>query len=72
VFVDQAELAIEWWHRLLDNGVYVNLVIPPATPSNSCLLRCSMSAAHTTEQVDKIVSSFADLRSRKRLAGSAG
>jgi 8-amino-7-oxononanoate synthase len=72
VFVDQAELAIEWWHRLLDNGVYVNLVIPPATPSNSCLLRCSMSAAHTTEQVDKIISSFADLRSRKRLAGSAG
>lgn len=72
VFVDQAELAIEWWHQLLDNGVYVNLVIPPATPSTSCLLRCSMSAAHTTEQVNKIVSSFADLRSENRVADSAG
>jgi 8-amino-7-oxononanoate synthase len=71
VFVDQAELAIEWWHQLLDNGIYVNLVIPPATPSTSCLLRCSMSAAHTTEQVNKIVSSFADLRSENRVAGSA-
>jgi 8-amino-7-oxononanoate synthase len=72
VFVDQTELAIDWWHRLLDNGVYVNLVIPPATPSTSCLLRCSMSAAHTTEQVERIVSSFANLRSENRLAGSAG
>jgi hypothetical protein len=30
-----------------------------------------MSAAHTTEQVNKIVSSFADLRSENRVAGSA-
>ena len=71
VFVERPELAIDWWHQLLDRGVYVNLVIPPATPSTSCLLRCSMSAAHTPEQVSKIVNALADLQKPSRMAGSA-
>jgi 8-amino-7-oxononanoate synthase len=38
------------------------MVLPPATPDNFPLLRCSMSAAHTPEQVEHICEAFADLR----------
>ena len=47
------------WHELLQNGVYVNLVMPPATPDHRCLLRCSMSAAHTLEQIDQLLETCA-------------
>jgi 8-amino-7-oxononanoate synthase len=70
VFVDCQETAINWWHQLLDDGVYVNLVMPPATPSTSCLLRCSISAAHTPEQVDRIIDRFSALLAAPRAASS--
>ncbi len=49
------ELAIHVWHQLLTAGVYVNLALPPATPSNEALLRCSVCAAHTKDQVSLII-----------------
>jgi 8-amino-7-oxononanoate synthase len=54
--IDEA-LAI--WTGLLQRGVYVNLVFPPATPNGSYLLRCSVSAAHSSEQIDQISAAFA-------------
>ena len=38
---------------LFENGVYVNPVIPPATPQNECLIRTSYTATHTKELMDK-------------------
>jgi len=55
------ELALAMWKELLENGIYVNLMIPPATPNGECLLRCSVSAAHTEKQIEKIISAFANL-----------
>lgn len=52
------EQAINAWHRLLAAGVYTNLIVPPASPDGSSLLRCSMSAAHTSAQVDAIIAAF--------------
>ncbi len=45
------EKAIGLWNGLLDAGVYTNLALPPATPFGWYLLRSSISAAHTTEQI---------------------
>lgn len=39
--------------NLLDNGVYVNPVFPPAVPPDCCLLRTSYTATHTNEQLDE-------------------
>ena len=47
---------------LLQNGVYVNLVIPPASPSTNFLLRNSVSAAHSGDQIDQIVAAYSRLR----------
>ncbi len=62
VMLDTKEQALAFWRGLLERGVYVNLVFPPATPGNKCLVRCSVSAAHTSEQIDKIIAAFAELR----------
>jgi 8-amino-7-oxononanoate synthase len=51
--------ALRFWDHLLKHGVYVNLMVPPATPNGESLLRCSISAAHTPEQIDAILAAFA-------------
>ncbi|MCH9697081.1 MAG: aminotransferase class I/II-fold pyridoxal phosphate-dependent enzyme [Gammaproteobacteria bacterium] len=60
VILDSGKLnALSMWAGLLDCGVYVNIVLPPATPGGECLLRCSVSAAHSPEQIAAIVDAFA-------------
>lgn len=49
------ELAIAFWNRLVEEGIYINLALPPATPRSLALLRASVSAAHTVEQLDHAV-----------------
>jgi len=46
------------WNRLIEAGVYVNLALPPGTPGGICLLRCSVSAAHTPEQIAEVIRRF--------------
>jgi 8-amino-7-oxononanoate synthase len=61
VTVEDRHQSIEWWNRLLESGIYVNLVMPPAAPGDYSLLRCSVSAAHTSVQIDRILDAFAAL-----------
>ena len=53
--------AIAVWKALLEKGVYLNLALPPATPDARPLLRSSISAAHTVEQLDLILAAFAEV-----------
>ena len=59
VTINDRNQAIDWWNRLLQHGAYVNLVMPPASPTDDSLLRCSVSAAHSPGQIDRIVAAFA-------------
>ncbi len=61
VTIKDRNQAIAAWTHLLHHGAYVNLVMPPASPTNDSLLRCSVSAAHSTEQIDRIIAAFAAL-----------
>jgi 8-amino-7-oxononanoate synthase len=47
------ERTIALWQRLLTEGLYVNLIVPPGCPVDECVLRASCSAAHTQEQLTK-------------------
>ena len=49
------------WTGLLERGVYVNLALPPATPQGVYLLRCSVCAEHTLEQLDRVCDAFAEV-----------
>jgi 8-amino-7-oxononanoate synthase len=71
VRLESKDQALVLWHRLLEGGVYVNLVLPPATPGGGSLLRISMSAAHTPEHVNHICEAFASLREAVDVAHSA-
>lgn len=53
------ESAVHFWNRIIDQGVYANLALPPATPGSLSLIRCSISAAHTEAQIDRAVSIMA-------------
>lgn len=62
VRMESKEQAVVFWMALIERGVYVNLVLPPATPDGGSLLRCSLSAGHSPEQIDQISEAFASLR----------
>lgn len=38
---------------LFEKGVYVNPVLPPATPEGECLIRVSIMATHTKKHIEK-------------------
>jgi 8-amino-7-oxononanoate synthase len=67
-----------FWKMLLDAGLYINLAVPPATPANASLLRTSISAAHSIQQIDQALEIFADVgrklgfvpSDRRRAAGA--
>lgn len=61
VLLPNREAAFAAWNFLLENGVYVNMAIPPGTPNASSLLRLSVSAAHTPDDLDAIVAAYTGL-----------
>lgn len=63
VIIGSKEEGLRIWRELITLGVYVNLILPPAAPAGITLLRCSMNAAHSDEEIDAILQAFATLKS---------
>nr|2X8U_A Chain A, Serine Palmitoyltransferase [Rhizorhabdus wittichii RW1]2X8U_B Chain B, Serine Palmitoyltransferase [Rhizorhabdus wittichii RW1] len=57
ILTDMAQ-AVALWQGLLEAGLYVNTARPPATPAGMFLLRCSLCAEHSDEQVEQILGMF--------------
>ncbi|MXO48195.1 aminotransferase class I/II-fold pyridoxal phosphate-dependent enzyme [Erythrobacter vulgaris] len=58
VIMPDLEKGAHMWEALIRGGLYVNLARPPATPANMTLLRCSLCAEHSEEEVGKILDIF--------------
>ena len=58
VIMPDLERGAAMWEALLHEGLYVNLACPPATPAGMTLLRCSLCAEHSAEQVQTIIGMF--------------
>jgi 8-amino-7-oxononanoate synthase len=58
VIMPDLERGAAMWEALLHEGLYVNLARPPATPAGMTLLRCSLCAEHSAEEVETIVGMF--------------
>jgi 8-amino-7-oxononanoate synthase len=58
ILLPDQDITVRMWQALLEEGVYVNMARPPATPAGMYLLRCSLCAEHTTEQVEQIIGMF--------------
>ncbi len=61
--VDTPQQALLLWQKLLEHNIYVNLILPPAAPEGKSLVRCSVNAAHTTEQINYVGETFSKLYS---------
>ena len=59
VLLPDQETTVAMWQALLEQGVYVNMARPPATPAGMYLLRCSLCADHSDDQVGQILDMFA-------------
>ncbi len=58
VIMPDLERGAMMWEALLKEGLYVNLARPPATPANMTLLRCSLCAEHSADEVQTIMGMF--------------
>ena len=63
------DTAIDLWQRVFESGYYVNLALPPATPNSESLLRCSVSAAHSSRQLTDFVDAIAQCRGDQQRSG---
>jgi len=59
IVIGSAERTVAMWRGLLDAGLYVNIVLPPACRPDACLLRTSYSATHSREEIDRALSILA-------------
>ena len=58
VVVGDMMTCFKFWHDLLEEGVFVNAVVPPAVPKGQALMRTSYMATHTNEELDFILDAF--------------
>jgi glycine C-acetyltransferase/8-amino-7-oxononanoate synthase len=58
VLLPDQDTTVRMWQALLEQGLYVNMARPPATPAGMYLLRCSLCADHSDEQVGQILEIF--------------
>jgi len=61
VMLGRADVATRMADRLLDRGIYVIAFSYPVVPKDQARIRVQLSAAHTTEQVDRAIAAFADV-----------
>ncbi len=67
VLMPDQETTARMWQALLEQGVYVNMARPPATPAGVYLLRCSLCAEHTPQQVATVLQRFETAAAMVRL-----
>ncbi len=58
VVVGDMYVCFEFWKDLLEEGVYVNAVVPPAVPRGQSLMRTSYMATHSDDELDQILDAF--------------
>ena len=58
VVIGDQVTSLKFWKDLLEEGVFVNPVVPPAVPRGQSLMRTSYMATHSDEELDEILATF--------------
>ncbi len=61
IIVGDAQLALVFWRKLYDKGVFVNAFVPPGVPPNLSMMRTSYMATHEDEHLDTILNIFQEV-----------
>ena len=58
VVIGDQMTCLRFWNDLLEEGVFVNPVVPPAVPRGQSLMRTSYMATHSDEELQEILDIF--------------
>jgi 8-amino-7-oxononanoate synthase len=72
VVVGDMETCFRFWRSLIEEGVFVNAVVPPAVPQGQALMRTSYMATHTDEELDHILEAFHKVGTKLGVIGQNG
>jgi len=64
VVAGSLERTFEMWKALTAEGLFVNVVLPPAVPARGCLIRMTFIASLSDAQVDRILSALETVGAR--------
>ena len=65
LLLGDSQTALDWSQQLKKAGFWVTAIRPPTVPQNSARLRITLSAAHTSEQLDRLLAALASLQAGK-------
>ncbi len=71
VMLGDAKLAVDMAQRLLGHGIYVIGFAFPVVPKGKARIRVQLSAAHSTEDVDRAIAAFTTVGKELGLVGGA-
>jgi 8-amino-7-oxononanoate synthase len=69
VVIGPDELTVIFWKALWDAGIFATPALPPSVPASKGLIRTSVNANHTPEQVDCLLEAFAMVGKRLGIVG---
>jgi 8-amino-7-oxononanoate synthase len=72
VVIGDMMTCFRFWRDLLDEGVFVNAVVPPAVPQGQAIMRTSYMATHTDEELDYILEAFYRVGTKHGIIGRNG
>ncbi len=58
VLVGEDDRALAFWKGLWDAGVFTTPALPPGVPPGQSIIRTSVNANHTDEQLDRLLAAF--------------
>jgi 8-amino-7-oxononanoate synthase len=72
VVVGDMKTCFTFWRDLLEEGVFVNAVVPPAVPKGQALMRTSYMATHSDDELDQILEAFHRVGQKHGVIGTNG
>jgi 8-amino-7-oxononanoate synthase len=62
IIIGDTEETVRMSNTLFSNGILVTAIRPPTVPEGTARLRITLSAAHNSEQIDKLISALNTIR----------
>jgi 8-amino-7-oxononanoate synthase len=61
LLIGDAGTALRWSEQLAARGIWISAIRPPTVPANSARLRITFTAAHSEEQVDRLLIALSEV-----------